>query len=156
MLKNLRLFLLTIVMSGLTLISCNKDELKGCKSTTAACEVKMNGEKYIADIMDCTYNSQTSHLNFLSKDTSISSQILFSIYYPLQSLNTSLSQVDIYGKGTVTTIYQNVGFGVTHGNIELEFNSADSTICGEFFYFEKPTLDANQGWFSGIKVKRIN
>jgi hypothetical protein len=144
-----------IICASVLFVQCGKkDPLRGCKTKGTNLECLINENLVKADSIGATYSLTKRHiyLYFRNRDTSTTS--LISVYYPLQTLDLPIINKDTFGFASVKSTYGFAPFGVTNGNLKLEFR-ADSTICGEFFFAEQNLLNVNQGWFSNIRVKAV-
>lgn len=146
------IFFLLLSLTTIVLTQCGKkDPLCGCKEKGTQLECEMDGTLIKADSISAIYQLSNRHLYLYFRNADTSATSLISIYYPLQSLDLPIVNKDTFGRGKSISFYNGVVFGVTNGNIKLEYR-ADSTICGEFFYADQNRLNVNQGWFSNLRV----
>jgi hypothetical protein len=147
----------TVLLFAIVSVSCYKsDKYVGCRNNYKGtqCSFNVNGTQllYNADSTGCIYDTTHRRIYLYSVDRIQGIEMQFNIYAPLQNFDLPLTFKDSFGTGTVTAIYKGITYGASYGNIGLNVNKNDNTVCGQFFYNQNSTLFASEGRFGVVRL----
>jgi hypothetical protein len=146
------------MVSIFTIVSCNKsDPYAGCRNNYKGTECSFTVNEgtainFKADTTGCIYDSVAHRIFLYSADRLQGIEMQFNINAPMQNFSLPLTYKDSFGTGTVTAIYKGVSYGASYGNIGLNVNTADRTVCGQFFYNQNSTLLVSEGKFGVVRI----
>jgi hypothetical protein len=149
--------IVTIVIFSIVAVSCYKsDKLRGCRSNFKGMDCSLNvngiGLTFNADSTGCNYDTTHHRIYLYGVDRIQGIEMQFNINAPLQNFDLPLTFKDSFGTGTVTAIYKGITYGASFGNIGLNVNKSENTVCGQFFYNQNSTVYASEGRFGSIRL----
>ena len=146
--KNITIiFLVSLITLLFAINSCNKSNYtKATTSNTKKMTCTINETKFKADSVSCWVDTVHHTIDIIGLNAQAAIDIKAN--YTYTDFDIALGTTT-FGSGTVSTYFNAINYGVTHGNLTLKVNT-DKTVSGTFFYRDDANINVSVGMYSKI------